>query len=186
MFKFLDILKKKKTVEIPTIKATKQHKIDDKKQHDLFLSELKEILINSKLFKLEYIPMYVNLYKKYVPFQGKDFTLIQKQSYFFNSLIDESGYKKTEIKKYAKNLAVIAQRRATHQINLDRYLLTGIKKVEVYFSNNETTCKDMIKYRKRIDKKVLPIAKAPIFPLVTCFKCSSCSIDAAYKPIIET
>jgi len=157
----------------------------DKIQHDLFLSELKNILSYSKIFKPEYIPVYIDLYKKYVPFQGKDFTLIQKQSYFFSSLIDQSYYKKTEIKKYAKNIVSIAQRRAVHQVNLDRYLSNGIKKVEIYFSLPESKCPDMIKHKKKINRKVFLIEKAPIFPLITCFKCSSCPINTAYKPIIE-
>ncbi|ENW32850.1 hypothetical protein F922_03785, partial [Acinetobacter baumannii NIPH 201] len=51
MFRFLDLFKKKPN-PIPTIKATTQHKVDDRKKHEIFLTELEDLLISSNLFKV--------------------------------------------------------------------------------------------------------------------------------------
>lgn len=59
----------------------------------------------SKVFKPEYIKKYVGLYKKYEPFKGKKYGLIQKQVDFEESLLDVS--KKKEAKKLLDNVFLL-------------------------------------------------------------------------------
>lgn len=188
MFKFLNLFKKENP--IPTIKATAKHKLDDKRQHKFFLTELENLLTESKLFKVQYIKKYVNLYKAYHAFTGKDHSLIMQQPYFIESLTDETQqYKKTEIKRYTKNIIAIANRRSYTKTTLKRFEEDNLfQQVTLIFPKNELICEKVITQKKVFHNKKTLITKAPILPLTSCIKCPSthhCSLGIAYKPYIE-
>jgi len=186
MFKFLDLFKKKQASPIPTIKPNTKHKIDDKRQHGFFLIELENLLTSSNFFKNQYIINYLDLYKTYKAFTGKDHSLLSKQTYFIESLTDEAQqYKKQELKNYAKNIVGIANRRAFAKTNLMRLEEDKlVKEVILIFPNNDLICKNVIAQKKQYHNKRMSISKAPIFPLQSCIKCSSCSFGITYKPHI--
>lgn len=181
MFKFLDLFKKK-SVPIPVIKATTQHKIDDKKQHELFLIELDALL--PKLFKTEYVKNYKALYKSYKAFTGKDNTLLSKQPYFIESLRDDvQQIKKNEVKKYSKNIILLSSCRAYTMVMLDRLKVDNlVKEVTLIFPKNDLICETVIAQKKIYNNKTMPISKVPIYPLKSCIKCSSCYLGIMYKP----
>ena len=151
-----------------TINANADHKKDDKDIHNLFLEELTDLLKASKVFKPEYIKKYVGLYKKYEPFKGKKYGLIQKQVDFEESLLDVS--KKKEVKELLDNVFFIAQRRAYNQVDLIRKK-TLASKVIIKFPKDSGCCSDLLKYKKKFENKAILINKAPIFPLKSCINC---------------
>ena len=186
MFKFLDLFKKKSN-PIPTIKATAQHKIDDKRQHEIFLTELEDLLTSSNLFKAQYIKQYKSLYKPYKAFTGKDHALFSKQPYFIESLSEEAQkLKKNDVKKYSKNIVFLASRRAYARVTLDRFKQDNLfKEVTLIFPENDLICETVIAQKKMYNKKTMPISKAPIYPLKSCIRCPSCSQGIIYKPYIK-
>lgn len=189
MFKFLDLFKKKSN-PIPTIKATAQHKIDDKRQHEIFLTELEKLLVFSELFKDDYISKYKSLYKTYKAFTGKDHTLISKQPYFIESLIDQAKqFQKSDIRRYTKNIVLLANQRAYAKVTLNRFMQDNLfQEVTLIFPNNNLICQTVIDQKKKFHNKRVLISKAPIFPLITCIKCPRCHPcyhGIMYKPYIE-
>lgn len=182
MFKFLNLFKKE---SIPTIKATAQHKIDDRRQHEIFLIELEELLSN--LFKTPYIKQYKSLYKPYKAFTSKDNTLLSKQPYFMDSLREDiQQLKKNEVKKYSKNIVSLASRRAYIKVMLDRFKVDDLyKEVTLIFPRNDLICATVIAHKKMYNNKTMPISKAPIYPLKSCIECPSCYQGIVYKPYIK-
>ncbi|MBJ8424346.1 hypothetical protein I6M74_20965 [Acinetobacter bereziniae] len=186
MFKFLDLFKKKPLNEIPTIKPTTEHKKDDKEQHELFLVELENILVSSNFFKKKYVIKYKNLYKSYKSFTGKDHSLLEKQSFFLESLTDEAQqFTKREVKLYAKNIILLASQRANKKVMLNRFKESGFQEVTLVFPRNELICETMLGKKKKYNNKTISILKAPIFPLITCMKCSTCYQGITYKPFFK-
>lgn len=186
MFKFLDLFKKKPT-SIPSIKATQQHKKDDKRQHEIFLTELEDLLNFSNLFKPKYINKYKNLYKNYMEFTGKDPSLIYKQPYLIESLTEEAqNLNKNELNKYLKNIVLLASRRAATEVKLNRFESDNLfKEVTLIFPKNDLICKKVLEQKKLLNKKSVLISKAPIYPLKTCITCPSCYLGITYKPNIK-
>lgn len=160
--------KKKEKISIPTIKVTAKHKKEDKEKHKLFLIELNDLLKSSNIFKSEYIKEYVNLYKKYEPFTGKNSKLIHQQSCFGESLLNPSL--KKEGKKLVELIIFIANRRAYNQIDLNRKKEL-VSKVIIQFPKNSSCCNNLLKYKKKFKNRSIPIANAPIFPLKSCINC---------------
>lgn len=187
MFKFLDLFKKKQPCAIPTIKPNEKHKKDDKRQHELFLIELENLLISCNLFKDEYIKKYKNLYKTYKAFTGKDHLLLSKQPYFIESLTAEAQQLKlNQVKKYAKNIVLLANCRAYTKVTLDRFIEDNLfQEITLIFPNNDLICEAVISQKKKYHNKKMLIAKAPIFPLTSCIKCPACYQGIMYKPYIE-
>lgn len=186
MFRFLDLFKKKPN-PIPTIKVTTQHKVDDRKKHEIFLTELEDLLISSNLFKAEYIKQYKNLYKAYKAFTGKDHTLLSKQPYFIESLrSEERQLKKNEIKRYSKNIVLLASRRAVARVTLDRFHKDKLfNEVILIFPTNDLICETVIAQKRIYNNKVISISKAPIYPLKSCIRCPACHLGIHYKPNIR-
>lgn len=184
MFNFSSWFKKESNLKIPTIHATQEHKTDDKKQHTQFLLELEDGLKESSIFQLKYIKEYLTLYKKYESFTGKDNRLIEQSSNFSESLTElAKTYKKNEIKKYVRNIIGIANRRSYTKVQLERYVLDDMtKKVQLTFPQNDLLCGHLILEKKKYHNKIIPINKAPIFPLNTCFKCQACHLGISYRP----
>lgn len=187
MFKFLELFKKKQPNAIPTIKPTAIHKKDDKRQHDLFLTELENLLASSNFFKVQYIKKYWTLYKTYKAFTGKDHNLLSKQPYFLESLTDEAQqFKKNEIKSYAKNIILLANRRAYAKVTLNRFKEDNLfQEVTLIFPKNELICEIMIAQKRKYHNKTMTISKVPIFPLTSCIKCPACHLGIMYKPYIK-
>ena len=187
MFEFLNLFKKKKTNPIPTIKANAKHKRDDKRQHELFLTELESLLVSSEFFKDQYIKPYMNLYKSYKAFAGKDTSLISKEPCFTNSLTEDAQkLKKNEIKKYSGMIILLATQRAYNKVNLERLVEDKIaKEIKLIFTRDNFLCETMIKQKKKFNNKKMAISKAPIFPLTSCIRCPSCHFVVTYKPCID-
>lgn len=187
MFKFLEMFKKKQPNTIPTVKPTTIHKKDDKTQHDLFLTELENLLGSSNFFKVQYVKKYWSLYKTYKAFTGKNNNLLSKQPYFLESLTDEAHrFKKNEIKRYAKNIILLANRRAYAKVTLNRFKEDNLfQKVTLIFPKNELICEIMIAQKMKYHNKMMSISKVPIFPLTTCIKCPSCHLGIMYKPYMK-
>lgn len=187
MFGFLKLFKRKQFNAIPTIKPTAIHKKDDKKGHDLFLVELENLLVRSKLFKAQYIQKYISLYKSYKAFMRKDSNLLGKQPFFLESLSDDAlQFKNNEIRKYSKNIVLIANRRAMANVTLERFKKDNLfDKVILYFPENKLICETMLTEKSKYHKKIVTISKAPIFPLITCVRCNSCHLGISYKPYIK-
>jgi len=188
MFDFLKIFNKGNSAPIPTIRATKAHKADNKKEHSIFLSNLEELLKASNLFKSEYIKRYVKLYMPYKPFMGHDLTLIIKQTYFLESLTEEAKkYKNNEVKKYVKNIIVISSNRASSKVSIERLQVDGlVRKIVFHFPNNDQICESLKLEKKKYNKKEISVFSAPVFPLSTCIKCSGqCRVGVFYKSVID-
>ena len=175
---------KREEISIPTIKANADHEKDDKDMHNLFLSELTDLLKASNFFKPECIKKYVGLYKKYEPFKGRKYGLIQKDIDFEESLLNSS--KKKEVKKILDEVIFIAQRRAYNRVDLSRKKKL-VSKVIIKFPKDSFCCSELLKYKKKFENKSIQISKAPIFPLKTCVNCGcndQIQMNFIYQPDI--
>jgi hypothetical protein len=164
---FFNFFKKNQT-KIPTIKANKDHKKDDKNKHKFFLNEVTFLLKEAKIFKPEYIKNHVALYNEYVPFRGVNYSLISNSKNFEESLLEPKN--KTEAKKIVELIITVANARAHNKVELDRKK-TLVSNVKILFPSSSICCNEVLKYKKKLEKKSIQIAKVPLFPLRSCINC---------------
>ncbi|MFX6031687.1 hypothetical protein ABTE99_19120, partial [Acinetobacter baumannii] len=89
-------------------------------------------------------------YKAYKAFTGKDHTLLSKQPYFIESLrSEERQLKKNEIKRYSKNIVLLASRRAVARVTLDRFHKDKLfNEVILIFPTNDLICETVIAQKR--------------------------------------
>lgn len=176
---------KKPSVSSISIKVNAQHKADDKKKHQYFLGELKELLVFSKLFKKEFINSYMDLYKEYKPFVGRNFNEISKQASFTDSFADTT-ITKSEMKRLSAKIVHIAESRAYNRVNLERMQSLGITHIKLSFADEQYLCPNTIKLKNKHEGKSMPINKVPLLPLQSCFECNAaCHTPATYMSVIK-